>query len=529
MCTLNKLPERLEQLDFSKNSRLREALRARLLSQAAVQLPGLTQQKKRNVRLSVFIRLTAIAAALVAFTLFIKWPVSYFAPVPANREASTSAIDINQIVSATFQAMTQDARQTAVVVPTGTPIPAPEINQVFTATFQVVTEEVQQTAVVVPTETPIPAPDINQAATASFLQVMTQAVQQSTMPIPAGTPIPTSEISAGLPGSLYYISYSDRQTGTGNQIYRMEQDGKTISQITTEAGEGVRCFDVSTIQGRIVYIAGNQLLLIDLNGTDRQPLVNLEGRFIASPHWSPDGQLIAYQSNGKIYFYSAQTGTSSLVLEDNTGTKVYSPEEFSPNSQKLIIRVNWAFTPGQDEVIYDILSKTLITLQPTKPGWINPLGYVITTWADSNSIFGFYPASGPTGPGLWRVNANEGTIEPLVWSSTVPPMTGVLAPRYNVNGDLIYLYTLGEMLDSPLSLVRSASDGVTNRNAVRPETFYGFISLWTPNGDGLLLLQTNYPGNSAKNLVFIPMDSSLPVITLLPDASSIGETFRWGP
>jgi hypothetical protein len=530
---MNNLPERLDQVDLSKNSRKRATLRARLLSQASAQLPGLAQKEKRNIRLSFFVRLTAIAAALVIFIIGVNWRGSPLVPVPATRRTPTSTLDINQIVTATFQAMTREAQQSAVVAVTEMITPTPDINQIIAATSQALTQEAQPSTVVATTEIVTPTPDMSQFLTATFLQSITQETRQAAEAAPTGMSIPKAtpaiEGPAILPGSIYYTRYTDHQAGAGGQIYCMGRDGRTITQITSEAGEDVKRFDVSTIQSKIVYIAGNQLVLTDLNGANRQPLVNLEGSFTAQPHWSPDGQLIAYQNNGRLYFYSVQTGTSSLILEDNTGAKVYSPEEFSPNSQKLIVKMNWAFTPGQDDAIYDIPSKTLIKVQPMKPGWISPLGYVMTIWTDSNFIFGFYPASGPTGPGLWRVNANDGTIEPLVWSSTVPPMTGVLAPRYDAKGDLIYLYTLGGTLNSPLSLVRSDPDGVTNRTAIRPETFYGFLSLWAPNGEGLLLLQTNYPGNSAVNLVFIPVDSSRPVITLLPDASSVGEILRWGP
>lgn len=507
---MNNLPERLEQLDLSKNSREREALRARLVSKAWRQLPEQAKRRKQNEHLVFFIRLAA-ATALVALMVGLNWQRTFFAATPP---AATPAVDINQIVSATFQAMTQESQSANTVTPAEVPTQASGTGSIATPVPEAATQENPQLFLVPPAETPAAAPEINKA---SFLTstdtVPTRALNAENTPI--------------LPKRLYFIRYM--ASNTGGQIYRLEKDGKSITQITSEAGDGVIGFDFSPTQNRIVYIAGNQLTLVDPNGSNRQTLVTLEGSFASSPHWSPDGQIIAFQNNGKIYFYSMQTESPALVLEDSSGSKVYSPGEFSPNGQKLLVKSSGIPSSGQVDFIYDILSKILTAVQPLKPGEASSLGDVMTSWVDSNSIFGFYPTSGPAGAGLWQVNANDGAIEPIIWSTTAPPMTGVLAPRRTDNGDLLYLYTLSETLDSPLTLVRSASDGITKRTAIRPETFFGFDALWSPKGDALLLLQTSYPGHSATSLVFIPIDSSLPVITLLPDASTVGEIFRWGP
>lgn len=119
----NNFSERLNQVDFSKNSRQRGILRARLLSQASAQLPGLIKKEKWNMQTFTFVRLTAIAAAVIVFTLFVNWLVGSFVPAPASGGTPTPAPDINQVVTATFQAMTQEAQQTAEAAPTETLVP----------------------------------------------------------------------------------------------------------------------------------------------------------------------------------------------------------------------------------------------------------------------------------------------------------------------------------------------------------------------------------------------------------------------
>ena len=78
--------------------------------------------------------------------------------------------------------------------------------------------------------------------------------------------------------------------------------------------------------------------------------------------------------------------------------------------------------------------------------------------------------------------------------------------------------------------MRSASDGIAGRVALRPEKFIVRQAFWTPGNTGLVILEMD---NSAaiSGLILVPMDPALPVTTLVTTAAAdITEaSFRWGP
>ena len=96
-----------------------------------------------------------------------------------------------------------------------------------------------------------------------------------------------------LPHSLYYQA---ADSAGRMQIFRMEPDGRTEMQLTFEP-VAVTDFDVSLADGSIAYVASNQLLLADADGSNRRVLVDggsgpdLRGSY--SPVYSPDGTTIA--------------------------------------------------------------------------------------------------------------------------------------------------------------------------------------------------------------------------------------------
>src|SRR5262245_18037480 len=102
---------------------------------------------------------------------------------------------------------------------------------------------------------------------ASTMQALTpNSVDPS--PAPGGnTPVPSLNL---LPRSLHFINNDDAGIA---QVFRLETDGETIQQITAEP-VAVRSYDVSQVDGSVVYVANNQLLLINADGSGRHMLVD---------------------------------------------------------------------------------------------------------------------------------------------------------------------------------------------------------------------------------------------------------------
>jgi hypothetical protein len=93
-------------------------------------------------------------------------------------------------------------------------------------------------------------------------------------------------------------------------------------------------YDVSPVDGSVAHVVGNQLLLINADGSGRRLLVD-GGR---DPIFSPDGKTIAYSRNG-LNLYDLPTGIPNLVLEDYPLGSSFPPETYSPDGTKLLIKI----------------------------------------------------------------------------------------------------------------------------------------------------------------------------------------------
>jgi hypothetical protein len=349
-----------------------------------------------------------------------------------------------------------------------------------------------------------------------LLKLPVQATQESQLlEVESRVYLPLVQQSTLLPRSLYYID--------DGQIYRMDRNGITIMQVTFET-DSVVDFDVSPVDGTVAYSSGNQLILVDANGVNRQVLVSSETDFLFYPNWSPNGQILAYGKEGKLYFYNVGTGISTLVLGNSEDD--IRPLNFSLNGEYLMISESCPCRLG----VYDIAAETLSLLELTDPSDPIP-GCSLSYWSsDSTYIYvsEYYPAGGTCGvyvPGLWRFTT-YGEGETLLSNKTA-------APWQETNGDLMYLSPETEFDLFPLfSLVHTASDGITNRVVLRPETLH--VShlvppLWTPMGNALVIVQNNGETGHSTNMIYVPVDLSLPIVTLLADASTLGRPLRWGP
>ena len=343
--------------------------------------------------------------------------------------------------------------------------------------------------------------------------------------------LPLVQRASLLPNSLYYI-----QNG---QIYRMERDGITITQITFEP-ESVLDFDISPLTGKMAYSVGNQLILADANGANPEVLAISDTYLWFSQHWSPDGQTLAYTNGGSMYFFNIASGISELVLAG--GDYSFAPRVFSPDGLYLTVSVS-GFGPNQIGTktgIYSLATDNVTILAPAV-GWFFQPCCSPSYWSrDSNYLYIYDFVAGGSGegmraPGLWRYTPDGTGITLLPEQDENDAFPNkVTALWQESGGDLMYLFSppeTGFYPNIPFSLVHAAADGITNRVNLRPEAFFvGYQTLWSPDGSALVLIQSiGENDNMSENMILVPVNSSSPIITLLEDATGLGISLHWGP
>ena len=309
----------------------------------------------------------------------------------------------------------------------------------------------------------------------------------------AALTVPAPEISATpqpltvdlLPHSMYFLN----NDGAGLvQVYRLERDGKTVTQLTFEPAK-VEDYDVSLVDGSVAYVSNNQLLTVNADGSNRSMVVdggpsdenNPFLTSINSPVWSPNGQTIAFGYKG-LNFYSIVSGQYNNVLPDQINDvgngflvpqELYRPEEYTADGSKLVITL--AYYEGASAAVYYPNGNALVRLNGGEGAFIC-CGR--TNWnADGSAFFAGYASIGMFGPGLWRVDSATGNVTTLINGD---PGNGTFnfadAPYLAPDGQLYFFFASlpnnNEFVNrAPVQLVRSAADGVTNRIVLRPETF----------------------------------------------------------
>jgi len=293
-----------------------------------------------------------------------------------------------------------------------------------------------------------------------------------------------------LPHTFYYLA--------DGQVFRMEHDGKTVTQLTFEPVD-VTDYDVSPVDGSVAYVASNQLLLVDADGSNRRMLVDggtspdLHGSY--NPVFSPDGRTLAYARNG-LNLYDLSAGIPSLVLEDlplggALPPEIYAPEKYSPDGAKLLLKVGHPPDSPWTGAIYSPATKVLQQFAGDEESTTCCTQYGGAEWsADSSSFYAVAStpdASFPFGE-LWRVDAVTGGVTTLIPGSAGEgavnlPYKPYLAP----DGNLYFFYNTalnpdGVASRTPLQIVRTAPDGVTGLAVLRPDTFELMNeALWAPD------------------------------------------------
>jgi len=344
---------------------------------------------------------------------------------------------------------------------------------------------------------------------------------------PTTAPEPVNTSTDLLPHSFYYVAAVEPNV---SQIFRMERDGRTVTQLTSEP-MSVYDYDVSLRDGSVVYVANNQLILIHADASNRRVLV--EGRVIDpnnpfenrlhDPVFSPDGGTIAYTYHG-VNLYDVATGVSSTMLRD----ELYRPQTYSPDGTKLLMTVDVPNSDATHDVLYDLATNSVIGFN-SADGSFFCCGREEWT-QDGMSLYVANPTMGMLNSGLWRVDAASGTITTLLPSDAGNGKFNLADEPYLASdGQLYYFYLNGSDAEgysdkAPLQMVHSAPDGVTGRTVLRPETFESLSeALWASDASLVIVSKVSDAGGM---LELYYTDGAKRMISLV---ASSGQQLKWGP
>ncbi len=212
---------------------------------------------------------------------------------------------------------------------------------------------------------PTTSPDVVSTVVALTMQALT----------PQGSVSTPETVTAVLPHDLYFLG---KDSAGLAQVFYLDRDAKTQHQVTSEASD-VGNYDVSLVDGSVVYVANNQVLLVNADGSNRRVLVDGGAvdpndpiqNSISNPIFSPDAQTIAYGYKG-LNLYTVSSGVSRLVLEKPvtdpiTGAprqgELYWPQKFSPDGTKILVTAAIPNSDGAAEMIYSLATECSYPLQ----------------------------------------------------------------------------------------------------------------------------------------------------------------------
>lgn len=377
-----------------------------------------------------------------------------------------------------------------------------------------------------------PTPDVN------VIVQQTMAALTGSAPLPSATVEPLDE--GILPHALYFLA---PDAAGHSQIFRLAKDGKTRAQVSFEPAE-VESYDVNWNDGRVVYVANNQLLVVNKDGSARQMLLDGGSPDVNNPFlnkiqsvaWSPNGETIAYGYKG-LNLYAVATGISNRVIENQLRDmgggfilpeEMYMPDSFSPDGTKLLITLG--YYEGASAAIYYPASKSLVRLSGAE-GALICCGE--ENWsADSSALYAANPQIGMYMPGLWRVDATSGKVTTLLPGDPGNNTFNFAdEPLLGLDGQLYFFYASTPQspeppMRMPLQIVKSDPDGVTGRTVLIPTTFEMMTeALWTPDASYVVVaLAQNDQTWQGGQLEYIAL-SGYARIVLAP----FGRDLKWGP
>jgi hypothetical protein len=397
------------------------------------------------------------------------------------------------------------------------------------------------TAPATPTTVPTTQPTVG--PTAAPTQAPTVAPEPTTAPQPAGV----------LPAPLIY--------NMGGQIYRLDIDGKTTAKLTDEQpfqpdSIAITEFDVSPADGSLIYLtqqvgADNRttqsLIRVDTDGTNRTVL--LEGVYVTTPRFSPDGAQIAFgvitemggpaQSlQGGVYLIPTAGGTAQLVQASDQfdpanpapDARAYTPSGWSSDGSKLLLRAFLPYAEFCETVIKDLGSDGLTKIAAPE-GTVTSCGAGVWN-ADSSMVYLPLYEPGMFGgfAGLAQVDATSGALTTLFGNKVDDTYIRINGLRPTQNDMFLgFVATADKPFpsepDSPTPRYTLHEIGLDGRlMALRDDSQLVWGSpLWALDASGVVIPSSD--GTSPRHtLVWLPVDGG-PSVELLT-GEFFGEA-RW--
>ncbi|MBN1318637.1 MAG: hypothetical protein JXA42_24360 [Anaerolineales bacterium] len=341
----------------------------------------------------------------------------------------------------------------------------------------------------------------------------TRATSQPATP----TPFPVvTDVS--LPADVYFLR--------DGQIWRLARDGKNQQQITSESSPVVS-MDVSTVHGALVYVANNDLILIEGPGEDRQVLLSgpalppveselaalndrayITGR-IATPVWLSDGSWIAFIQNG-LNVISAADGKIQ-VLHSNDSI----PEE-GETTHRLVITTVFSWSPDKKHLLVEVYYYPLVSIYTQKfalktiSGYLSGLGdcYGCTfAWSpDSQAVYLGNPLQGGS-DSLRRCDVAIAQCSLIGLDEPARKAYFYAYPHIMSQEDVyVFMASSPDPMELPelFKLYRMGSKGY-GTTTLRADQYAIRDALWANDGSGVLIVTAALSeGIPADTLVWLP-------------------------
>lgn len=361
--------------------------------------------------------------------------------------------------------------------------------------------------------------------------------------VPQPTPFletASSETLSTLPAALLFLSH---QSGS-DQIWQLEADGLSLRQITHEAAP-VTDFDISPLDGRLAYAAGNDLIIAEADGSGRILLVDgpplpsendpdFLNQLLGKPRWSPDGKSLAYSLGGVNVIGVSESVPFQLISnddpsqsEDQTTQKArffFWAESWAPDGKRLLL--GYAGSPAlgglavinaaggeplfiQNPPLNEAMRETPPGAAPIEVACCNPL------WSlDGSAIYYANPFPGMFSAGLWRANAATGQSQTLIPGQTDDGLYHLPGFVFQAkNGMLYYFYGQADAFpegDVMLTPVQAKADALTQRAPLRNDAWLVGEALWSPDAQGVVILDlaSAAPGEFPRlgKLFYLPLN-----------------------